>query len=79
MANENEDLKKDGTDKPQHEPSWLEGTLDKLDKDFPLSGGEENDDLVIWEEDSQEEKEAKDKNTKENLDTEYPLSGGETV
>jgi len=47
MANENEDIKKEGAENseaPKHH-SWLENLIDKvqdMDTDFPLSGGEED-------------------------------------
>jgi hypothetical protein len=45
MVTENEDINTTGNEeKPKHH-TWMEDSLEKLESDFPLSGGETDDDL----------------------------------
>ncbi len=85
MANENP--KDPNSNENQGHESWLDKALDKINTDFPLSGGETDEDLESEEDtedvaDSGEEK-AEPKHESwlghilDNVDTDFPLSGGE--
>ena len=92
MANENEDIKKEGENTGEHKHhTWLgdmiekiEEKIDNIDADFPLSGAEES--LHIHhhtpkteEEIAEEAKKAEEKKRTflDGLSKEFPLSGGE--
>ena len=80
MRNENEDTKyylenKDGT-WIGHIKEEIDGNIENIDTDFPLSGGEEPQNT---QDKSGEIKEDSDGTSfSKDLDTEFPLSGGET-
>jgi len=83
MSNENDNIKQDGSNeapKQEHHENWIERALDKINADFPLSGGEGDEDLVLWEEKdlTPEEIAARKKAKEEDLEKKFPLSGGET-
>jgi len=93
MANENENINPENAEnneepKPHH--TWLENIVEniqKLDTEFPLSGGETEEDFESVddseEEDADDDKGAKKSEEhhhtsfKDDLETEFPLSGGE--
>ena len=84
MANENENIKKnDGKDKDEnwleHIEDEVEGNIENLDTDFPLSGGEEPMTALDEEdeEDTDDDKKEKKSSFRKDLNTEFPLSGGE--
>jgi len=90
MADENEDIKKEGSEnkeetKPeQKHHTWIGDLIEKIDNidvDFPLSGGEEPHYLRPKTGEELEEERKKDEQKKHNflhdLDAEFPLSGGE--
>lgn len=88
MGTENENTNNEGAENneaPKHH-SWIENIVDKiqkLDTEFPLSGGETEEDFESVddkeEDETGEEKADKSKKTSffDDLDTEFPLSGGE--
>ncbi len=97
MANENEDIKKDNPENKPHHHTWtgdliekieekIEETIDNIDADFPLSGGEEphhahpHHKTEKTEEEIAAEKEHeqhKKHSFLSGLNSEFPLSGGE--
>ncbi|MCW3121897.1 MAG: hypothetical protein JWQ38_1389 [Flavipsychrobacter sp.] len=93
MANENDNITPENNDQPEKKHTWLGDMLEKIDTDFPLSGGESDEDLEP-EDDSDERiepdgPEEMEKNEEkgdskswfghmlDNVDTDFPLSGGE--
>ena len=87
MANENDNINKDSAEnheKPKHHHTWIDSIterIQKLDTEFPLSGGETEEDFESIDdtEDSIEEKKEDHHHTsfRDDLETEFPLSGGE--
>jgi hypothetical protein len=64
---------------PKHH-TWIESlteNVQKLDTEFPLSGGETEEDLEKVEHAGKEKEENDKTSFFEDLDTEFPLSGGE--
>lgn len=51
--------------------SWIKGTLEHLNTDFPLSGGEQEEDLTGPGENKEQHS-----GFLEHLNTNFPLSGG---
>ncbi len=86
MADENDQIDQAATPKTEDHKhhTWLETVVEniqKLDTEFPLSGGETEEDFerVGDKEDDEENKEVHHPKTSfyDDLETEFPLSGGE--
>ena len=79
MAPDNEDIKKNNETEPKEE-SLIEKALDKINTDFPLSGGETDEDLEDPVKDPSEKPEHESwiEKTLDDINKEFPLSGGET-
>ena len=84
MASENDHIKKESESAAGHKhphnliDDIVEG-IQKLDTQFPLSGGETEEDFesATGKDEETDEKEHTKTSFREDLDSEFPLSGGE--
>lgn len=68
-ANENNAGK--NNEQNQEQSSWLDSALERIDREFPLSGAVDDKDIVI-----DLDTDAEDMVSKKQLNTNFPLSGG---
>ena len=81
MAADNDNRKNTGTDDASNEnpESWIEKSLDKINTDFPLSGGETEDDLEKVKDPAEKPEHASwVEKAIEEINKDFPLSGAET-
>jgi hypothetical protein len=81
MENEEKNMGGKAKDQDHKHHTWIESlteNIQKLDTEFPLSGGETEEDLEKVEHAGEGKEEEHHKTSFfEDLDTEFPLSGGE--